>query len=71
MNKYNEDNIDRDIDLYTEEIFKLIDKIRNNLEYIDDSDYLDKLYSVLNPLSIHMQYHLYSLFSTVYPLLKV
>lgn len=50
MNKYNEDNIDRDIDLYTEEIFNLIDKIRNNLEYIDDSDYLDKLYSVLNPL---------------------
>ena len=39
MNKYNEDNIDRDIELYIEEIFKLIDKIRNNLEYIDDSDY--------------------------------
>lgn len=48
--KYNEHNIDRDIEEYTKMIFRLIDNIREYLEFIDDNDYLDKLYLVLNPL---------------------
>lgn len=49
-NKYNEDNINKDVEEYTEVIFNLIDNIRVYLEYIDDPDYLDKLYSVITPL---------------------
>lgn len=48
--KYNENNIDKNIEEYTKVIFNLIDKIRTYLEYIDDPDYLDKLYKVINPL---------------------
>lgn len=49
-NKYTEENIDKDIEEYTKVIFDLIDNIRVYLEYIDDPDYLDKLYQVINPL---------------------
>ena len=48
--KYNEVNIDNDINDYVNEIFNLINNIRDYLEYIDDNDYLDKMYLVLNPL---------------------
>lgn len=48
--KYNEDSICKDIEEYTTVIFKLIDNIRNYLEYIDDADYFDKLYKVISPL---------------------
>ena len=48
--KYNIDNINRDIEEYTKVIFGLIDDIRRCLEYIDDGDYLDKLYLVLSSL---------------------
>ena len=48
--KYNEDNIDKDVEEYTKVIFNLIDNIRTYLEYIDDPDYLDKLYKVINPI---------------------
>lgn len=50
ISKYSANKIEEDIILYTKEIFSLIDKIREDLEYIDDSDYLDKLYAVLAPL---------------------
>ena len=49
-NKYNEDNINKDINEYTKMLLKLIDSIRDYLEYIDDNDYLDKLYNVISPL---------------------
>ena len=48
--KYNDKNIDKDIKDYIKLIFDLINDIRDYLEYIDDSEYLDKLYSVLSPL---------------------
>ena len=48
--KYNEDNINKDIEEYNKIILKIVDNIRNYLEYIDDTDYLDKLYKVINPL---------------------
>ena len=48
--KYNEENIDKDIDNYTKVILNLINNIRDYLEYIDDSDYFDKIYKVLSPL---------------------
>ena len=48
--KYNDKNIDKDIQDYIKLIFDLINDIRDYLEYIDDSEYLDKLYSVLSPL---------------------
>ena len=47
---YNEDKINKDIELYIKEIKSKIDNIRIYLEYIDDTDYLDKLYNVINPL---------------------
>ena len=47
---YNEDKIDKDIKEYTQIILNLIDSIRSYLEYIDDADYLDKLYQSVNPL---------------------
>ena len=47
---FNEDKINNDISIYTNNILKLIDKIREYLEYIDDSDYLDKLDKELNIL---------------------
>ena len=48
--KYNDRNIDKDTQDYIKLIFDLINNIRDYLEYIDDSEYLDKLYSVLSPL---------------------
>ena len=48
--KYNEENIDKDIDNYIKVILNLINNIRDYLEYIDDSDYFDKIYKVLSPL---------------------
>ena len=48
--KYNEKNIDKDIDNYIKVILDLINNIRDYLEYIDDSDYFDKIYKVLSPL---------------------
>ena len=48
--KYDSDNIDKDIEEYIRVILELIDNIREYMEYIDDGDYLDKLYSVINPL---------------------
>ena len=47
---FNEEKIDNDINIYTNNILKLIDKIRQYLEYIDDSGYLDKLSKELNTL---------------------
>ena len=47
---FNEEKLDNDVNMYTNNILKLIDKIRDYLEYIDDSDYLDKLYKELNIL---------------------
>ena len=48
--KYNEENIDKDMDNYIKVILNLINNIRDYLEYIDDSDYFDKIYKVLSPL---------------------
>ena len=48
--RFNNKTIDKDIDTYIKEIFNIINKIREYLEYIDDNDYLDKLYQVLSPL---------------------
>lgn len=48
--KYNEEVIDKDINNYIEIILELVNNIREYLEYIDDSDYLDKIYKVLSPL---------------------
>lgn len=48
--KYNEENIDKDIDNYIKVMLDLINNIRDYLEYIDDSDYFDKIYKVLSPL---------------------
>ena len=48
--KYDSDNIDKDIEEYIRVILELIDSIKEYMEYIDDGDYLDKLYSVINPL---------------------
>lgn len=50
ITKYNDKNIDKDTQDYVKVILDLINNIRNYLEYIDDSDYLDKMYLVLNPL---------------------
>ena len=49
-NTFNDEKIDNDISLYTKYILKIIDKIREYLEYIDDSDYLDKMYKALSLL---------------------
>ncbi len=40
---FNEDKINNDIDTYINYIFSLVNKIREDTEYIDDSDYLEKL----------------------------
>ena len=48
--RFNETTINKDIEDYVKEIFDIINKIRDYLEYIDDNDYLDKLYQVLSPL---------------------
>lgn len=48
--KYDEVNIDRDINDYVNEILKLISSINDYLGYIDDSEYLEKMYDVLMPL---------------------
>ena len=48
--KFNESKINSDINEYINEIYKLIDKIRYYLEFIDDEDYLSKMYLVLDPL---------------------
>ena len=47
-NYFNEEKIDNDINIYTNNILKLVDRIRDYLEYIDDFDYLDKLSKELN-----------------------
>lgn len=49
-NKYTEENINKDIKEYTNTLLILIENIRTYLEYIDDPDYLDKLYIAINPL---------------------
>ena len=41
--KYSDKNIDKDTQNYVKVILDLIDNIRDYLEYIDDSDYLDKM----------------------------
>ena len=48
--RFNETTINKDIDTYIKEIINIINKIHEYLEYIDDNDYLDKLYQVLSPL---------------------
>lgn len=47
---YDEVKIDNDINNYISEILKLISNINDYLGYIDDNDYLDKMYDVLSPL---------------------
>ena len=47
---YDEIKIDNDIDNYIKVMLKLISNINDYLEYIDDDDYLAKLYDVLSPL---------------------
>ena len=47
---YDEVKIDNDIDNYIKVILRLISNINDYLEYIDDDDYLAKLYDVLSPL---------------------
>lgn len=47
---YNIDKIDRDITIYNNIILELRDKINNYLEYIEDNNYQDKMYVVLNDL---------------------
>ncbi len=49
-NKFNTDVIDKDIENYVKEIIGLINKIREYLEYMDDSEYVEKMYDVLSPL---------------------
>ena len=56
-NYFNEDKIDNDILVYTNYILKLVDNIRDYLEYIDDSNYLDKLYKELNILLSSTNYN--------------
>ena len=48
--RFNNKTINKDIDTYIKEIFNIINKIHEYLEYIEDNDYLDKLYQVLSPL---------------------
>lgn len=50
QNNFNDNKIDTDIEEYVKEILKYIDNIRIYLEYIDDNEYFDKLYHILNPL---------------------
>ena len=47
---YDEVKIDNDIDNYIKVILKLISNINDYLEYIDDDDYLAKLYDIIPPL---------------------
>lgn len=47
---YDEVKIDNDIDNYIKVILRLISNINDYLEYIDDDDYLAKLYDVISPL---------------------
>ena len=47
---YDEVKRDNDINDYIKEILGLISNINNHLEYIDDDDYLAKLYDALSPL---------------------
>lgn len=47
---YDEVKIDNDINDYIKEILGLISNINDYLEYIDDDDYLAKLYDVISPL---------------------
>ena len=47
---YDLDKIDRDITIYNNIILELRDKINVYLGYIDDGDYQDKMYVVLNDL---------------------
>ena len=47
---YDEVKIDNDIDNYIKVILKLISNINDYLEYIDDDDYLAKLYDVISSL---------------------
>ena len=56
-NYYSEEKIDNDINIYTNNILRLIDKIRHYLEYIDDTDYLNKLSKELNYLLSSFSYN--------------
>lgn len=56
-NYYSEEKIDNDINIYTNNILRLIDKIRHYLEYIDDTDYLNKLSKELNNLLSSFSYN--------------
>ena len=56
-NYYSEEKIDNDINIYTNNILRLIDKIRHYLEYIDDTDYLNKLSKKLNYLLSSFSYN--------------
>ena len=47
---FNDNKIEDDIALFRSELLKLITKIANYLENIDDQDYLNKLEEALNPL---------------------
>ncbi|MGM9882038.1 MAG: UvrD-helicase domain-containing protein [Bacilli bacterium] len=53
---FNQEKIDNDIKFYTKEIVKLIDKIRDYLGYIEDSQYLSKLEGVLDKLLLSSSY---------------
>jgi len=50
LDKFNDNKINLDISEYMNEIYKLIDKIRYYLEFIDDDDYLNKMCLSLEPL---------------------
>ncbi len=56
-NHFNDEKINNDIEIYTNYILNLIDKIRDYLEYIDDTDYLDKLFKELNILLSSTNYN--------------
>lgn len=49
-NNYNQTKVNKDVDNYVKLLKKQIDNIRIYLEYIDDNDYMNKLYTTLNPL---------------------
>ena len=47
---FSESKIEEDIFCYTREILKQVDLIRQYLDYIEENDFLEKLYSVISPL---------------------
>lgn len=63
---FNEDKINKDIDNYTNYLLKLISKIRDELEYIEEDDYLDKLNISLDGLfSCHTYDDIKSIVGTI------